>query len=132
MRVDFLPLPFRSFTSSLLLSSDLSSLLVLGVPNFTTNQHIVHYGTRLHECMGSYSILLNTIVRYMHDGLWYGITVQLIQTISTYYGAINRQYAPQALPFLAPCLSSTNYLASCLASLAPSSCALPCMHILCL
>jgi hypothetical protein len=27
----------------------------------------------------------------MHDGLWYGITVQLMETIlSTYYGAINR------------------------------------------
>jgi hypothetical protein len=30
-----------------------------------------------------------TFQRYMHDGLWYGITVQLMQTISTYYGAIN-------------------------------------------
>ncbi len=25
----------------------------------------------------------------MYDGLWYGITVHLMQTISTYYGAIN-------------------------------------------
>jgi hypothetical protein len=28
----------------------------------------------------------------MHDGLWYGITVQLMQTISTYYGAINTMH----------------------------------------
>jgi hypothetical protein len=40
-------------------------------------------------CGYSYSILSNAIVICMHDGLWYGITVQLMQTISTYYGAIN-------------------------------------------
>ena len=39
--------------------------------------------------MCGYSILSNAIVICMHDGLWYGITVQLMQTISTYYGAIN-------------------------------------------
>ncbi len=39
--------------------------------------------------MCGYSILSNAIVIRMHDGLWYGITVQLMQTISTYYGAIN-------------------------------------------
>jgi hypothetical protein len=35
------------------------------------------------------SILSYARVICMHDGLWYGITVQLKQTISTYYGAIN-------------------------------------------
>ncbi len=41
--------------------------------------------------MCGYSILSNARVICMHDGLWYGITVQLMQTISTYYyyGAIN-------------------------------------------
>jgi hypothetical protein len=55
-------------------------LVAASIANIATT---VYYGTRLLECMGSYSILPNAIVRYMYDGLWYGITVQLIQTIPT-------------------------------------------------
>ncbi len=57
-----------------------------GIENTDT---IVYCCTRYNAYMCGYSILSYARIICMHDGLWYGITVQLKQTISTYYGAIN-------------------------------------------